>query len=772
MYQKIYSSFLIFLCSFLFSIQLSAQSKTVIAKIDKADKFFLINDFANALPLYLDLDKTESKDALTNYRIGICYFNLSQKDKALPYFEYALSHKSENVPDKVYQYAGQLYHLSYQFDEAIQQFATYKKALEKAKAKTTEIGRQIEISRNAGLLLKDTLNVFIQNVGSPINTAFTEYGPVISADESTLIYTTLKPNAAAKKNGSSANTEYEDISIAYRKDIGVYSTPVSIGLNTKTNIGSVGLSPDGQHLLIYMGGQTNNGDIYSCSLQGEKWANPVKLSSKINSTFQESSASLTPDQKTLYFASNRPGGLGGSDIYVVHKTSTGEWSEPVNMGSAINTPYDEDSPFIHPDGKTLYFSSTGHNTMGGSDIFKATLNGKNWSVPANMGFPINTVYDDNYFVLSADGKKGYYSSNRPGGAGGGDIYFLGIPEEQGVIPLTMMKGRIITGNKQVPTKIKVIDKQSNEVINNVYDPNIKTGNYLIIFPPGKSYDMIIEAEGYMPYLVNICVPNQNYFYELYQEIHMKSIVQAGKQIGQEISVKNVFYDIEKDSTLFDPSKFGSNNLDLYDLMDNVIAASDSTALNYLLDIMYNEKSVDLTNVAAEPLTGTYYYDDAQGRLQPVVINGDTIYTLPAFKVVGDQITKAEPVIAEVKQQITKETVIEPNKTYIIYFDTDKTTLKTDAMPELEKVYSYLKNNTSYGIKIAGYADADGSDERNKLISDNRAKAVAKYLSAKGITYGRITAKGYGQVPEAKKNESEQDKKLHRKAEIMMVELTK
>jgi outer membrane protein OmpA-like peptidoglycan-associated protein len=276
----------------------------------------------------------------------------------------------------------------------------------------------------------------------------------------------------------------------------------------------------------------------------------------------------------------------------------------------------------------------------------------------------------------------------------------------------------------------------------------------------------------MPYLVNICVPNQNYFYELYQEIHMKSIVQAGKQIGQEISVKNVFYDIEKDSTLFDPVKFGSNNLDLYDLMDNVIAASDTVALNYLLDMMYNEKSIDLSSIPAEPLTGTYYYNDAQGKLQPVVINGDTIYTLPAFKVVGDQITKPEPVVAVVKQQITKETIIEPNKTYIIYFDTDKTDLKTDAMPELEKVYTYLKKNASYEIKIAGYADADGSDERNKLISDNRAKAVAKYLSSKGITTSRITAKGYGQVPEARKNEPEQDKKLHRKAEIMMVELKK
>jgi hypothetical protein len=138
--------------------------------------------------------------------------------------------------------------------------------------------------------------------------------------------------------------------------------------------------------------------------------------------------------------------------------------------------------------------------------------------------------------------------------------------------------------------------------------------------------MVIEATGYMPYLVNVCIPDQDYFYELYQEIRMKGIVEAGKQIGQEVSIKNVFYDISKDSTLIDPSQFGKDKLDLYDLMDNIIAASDSVALDYLLNMMYNNKGVDLTDVPSEPLTGTYYYSDNDGKLQPVVINGDTIYT--------------------------------------------------------------------------------------------------------------------------------------------------
>jgi hypothetical protein len=674
MRKNFYTCCISWILSVLLCAHLQAQSKTAIARTDKADKFFLINDFASALPIYLELDKTEPKDALTNYRIGLCYFNQADdKLKALPYMEYALANKNDRIPEKIHQYLGQLYHLNYQFDKAIASFTAYKKSLAKNDTKLTEVERQLQVSRNAQRLISDTLDVFIQNVGAPINTSYTEYGPVISADESILLYTSLGPQPSAKKTGvAPISVEREDISIAYKKD-GNWSAPKSIGLYTKTNIGSVGLSPDGQHLLIYMGGQTNNGDIYSCGLQGDSWTNPVKLNSKINSAFQESSASLTPDQKTMYFSSNRPGGMGGQDIYCIRKNANGEWGEPVNLGPGVNTPYDEDSPFIHPDGKTLYFSSNGHNTMGGSDIFKTVYQGKSWNKPVNMGYPINTVYNDNYFVLSADGKKGYYSSNRPGGLGGQDIYFLGIPEEQGVVPLTMMKGKIITGDKQVPVKIQVIDKGNGEVIKNVYDPNIKTGQYLVIFPPGKSYDMVIEAKGYMPYLVNICIPNQDYFHELYQEIRMKGIVEAGKQIGQEVSIKNVFYDISKDSTLIDPSKFGKDKLDLYDLMDNIIAASDSIALNYLLNMMYNDKSVDLTKIESEPLTGTYYYSDNEGKLQPVVINGDTIYTLPAFSVTADQLSKVEtPKVAE-KQQITKETVIRPNLTYIIFFDTDKPT---------------------------------------------------------------------------------------------------
>jgi len=742
------------------------SSTSVTAEAEKADFYFRNNEFGKALPLYQRIDQVKPHDPLTNYRLGVCLLSSNnEKEKAIPHLEFAAQSKDEKVPAKVFLQLGQACHLAYRFEEAVGHFKKYRSLMTKNDPKIKELERQIQVSLNGQRLLKDTAEVFIQNVGAPINSTATEYGPVISADESVLLYTVLKTTA---DKSTAVQIETEDVMISH-KDSDNWGKPKSIGLNANANIGSVGLSPDGQRLLIYMGGRnTNNGNIFSCQLSGNQWSNPVKLSGKVNSSFQESSGSLTPDDKTLYFSSNRPGGLGGFDIYKATKNEKGEWADVVNLGAPINTPYDEDAPFIHPDKKTLYFSSNGHNTMGNNDIFRAVNENGQWSVPSNMGYPINSVYNDNFFVLSADGKKGYFSSDRPGGLGGQDIYFLGIPEEQGIVPLTMMKGRIITGEKLVPTRIRVIDKSTNEIIRNVYNPNQNTGQYLIIFPPGRNYDMVIEAEGFMPQTVNINVPNQNYFYELYQEINLKPVMKAGKMVGQEIAVKNIFEDVEKNQAMFDPSKFGKNNLDLYELMDNVIAAADSVALDYLLSLMYSKDSPILQELPGEPLRGTYYYEDNKGKLQPLKVDGQTVYALPT----PSQIAEANGGSSQVKVSITDKTVIKPNLTYIFHFETDQTNLDKNAIPELEKLYEYLKKNPNYGIKVSGFADADGTRERNLQISEQRAQQVAQYMVQKGITSKRILAKGYGQVPEAAKALTEAEKRQFRITEITVMEVAK
>lgn len=747
-----------------------AQNAETEKKVKKADAFLNVKEYAQALPLYLDLDKAAPKDPLTQYAIGVCYFNIpGDLLKSVPYFENAVNSKNSGVPPRAYFYLGKAYHLHGKFDEAISLFTTYK-TVEKAAEKLAEATRQIQFCTNAKALAKAEAEVFVQNMGAPINTKYTEYGPVISADENILIYTSLKPQTPTKGAPVTAKpVDYEDIMVANKADNN-WSAPKSIGItpsvvgNIRSNIGSVGLSPDGQKLLVYMGTTANTGDIYACQLQGDKWSAPGKLGKEVNSSAQESSASQTPDEKTMYFASNRPGGIGGMDIYRVEKQTSGEWSAPVNLGPTINTPYDEEAPFIHPDKKTLYFSSDGHNSMGGNDIFKAVYEKGRWSAPVNLGSPINTPYNDSYFALSADGKKGYFSSDRPGGVGGQDIYFLGIPEEQGVVPLTMMKGKILAGipPKPIKTTIKVVDKETHETIKDVYNPNIKTGDYLIIFPPNRNYDMVIEAEGYKPYLININVPNQTYFYELYQEILLNPVTKDGKIVGQEISVKNVFTDIEKDN-----DKAKQNNAEIFSLMGNILSAEDSAALKSLLAVAYNDP-VDVSKLASnEPAIGdSYIYADASGKLKPFVVGSDTLYTVSALNTATISTKTAQ------KEQITRQTVLKPNQIYIVYFDTDKANLKADAIPELDKVYDFLKRNPAYGIKIAGHTDSDGTKDRNQLISESRAGEVAKYLANKGIASERTLARGYGQMDPLNNNASEEEKKQNRRVEVTLVELRK
>ena len=738
-------------------------------KIAEADKWFNIKEYKKALPLYLEALKINPNDVETNYAAGICVFETGEdKKQALPYLQKAAV--SSAVPPNVNLYYGRALHLDKRYDDAIVAFSRYK-TVEKDPAKLELVSRYIAYSTNAKRYDRATVEVVVQNMGSPVNTANTEYGPVISADGEVLLYTSLKP-VPGKTNAGKPVLEEEILYAKKDANYGGWATPVNVGIpapvvnGLKSNVGSVGLSPDGQKLLLYIGTTANTGDIYRSSLQGDKWSAAAKLGPEVNSAMQESSASISPDEKTIYFASNRPGGLGGMDLYKTEKNPDGSWGKPVNLGAPVNSKYDEDFPFIHPDGKTLYFTSNGLGSMGGQDIFKATKDGAKWSVPVNMGGPINTIYNDGYFVLTADGKFGYFSSDRPGGLGGNDIYFTGIGDEQGVVPLTLMKGRILAGNppKPIATKIKIINNSTREVIKDVYQPNAKTGNYLVIFPPGQNYDMVVETEGYKANLVNIYVPNQSYFYEIYQEIILTPVMKDGKIVGQSIEVKNKFDDVEKDNP--DAPK---NNADVFSLMNGLLSASDSAALKGLMATAYSEElSVQKATAKTEAVKSEYFYADASGKLKPFIVGSDTLYALSGVNT-KEQTRKA---IAAQKQVLTSQTVLKPNQVYIFYFDTDKTDIKAGASPELSKLYDFMKANSSYGLKISGYTDSDGTTERNVTLSEARARAVSKYLVDKGIPKERMIATGYGASDPLNNNATEAEKKLNRRVEVTLLELKK
>lgn len=484
----------------------SGSNESIVHKGANAHK----EGYKEAIPLLLDLLKQEPGNCNIAFKLGICYKSLKiERAKAIPYFIKAVastsnsyngdSHKEKNAPLTAYKYLGDAYHLNYQFDNAILEYEKYISAM--AENKNTdkdllaETNRKIEMCKNGKILLGNPINIKIQNLGSTVNSVFADYSPVLSADQNTLFFTSRRQETTGTQKDDNGNN-MEDIYMSEKTKLG-WSKAKNIGapINSQWHDASVGISPDGQTILIYKD-DNGDGNIYSTSLDGDIWSTPVKLNDNINTKHWEPSAFISADGNTLYFISDKPDGYGGRDLYMSKRTSEGDWGKSVNMGPNINTPYDEDSPFIHPDGVTLSYSSNGHNTMGGFDIFTSLQSEDGiWSEPVNVGYPINTTDDDVFYVVSPNNRTAYLSSFRVGGLGEKDNYMVTFLDRKET-PLTLVKG-VVNNESNFPAKKVVITVTDNETgeIAGVYNTNSKTGKFLFILTPGKKLQYYISSPG-------------------------------------------------------------------------------------------------------------------------------------------------------------------------------------------------------------------------------------------------------------------------------------
>lgn len=527
----------LFLSALFIQISIQAQDKSDYRqKFTEGNLLILEGNYVQALKNFLWAYNIDSSNSNINYKIGICYLKtITERRKALPYLEKAIVNTTKKyndieptekaAPVTAYYYYGQAQHLNYKFDEAIANFEKFKSLLYSNQGEMlNDVNRQIEISNNAKVLTAAPIKVNIDNLGDSINSPFPDYSPVLSADEKTLIFTSRRPGST----GGDKTIEdefYEDIYISYRKPDSNWTLPVSISpnINTVTHEASVGLTADAQTLLIYK--DINGGDIYLSSLDvSDHWSIPQPMGSNINTSSWETSACLTPDGNTLYFVSNRKGGLGGRDIWKCVKLPNGKWSLAVNLGAPINTPYDEESPFIHPSGNLLFFSSNGHNTIGGFDIFFSNFGEKGWETPLNIGYPINTTDDDLFYVTSPDGKRGYYSSSsRSEGYGEKDIYVISIPERKEE-PLVLIRGKIkgkIGADLSTDLGIIATNNVTGAVVG-TYRP-LKDGSFTIIIPPGSNYTLSYQNDGVEFYSESIEVPPGAAYQEIEKAVTLKDV---------------------------------------------------------------------------------------------------------------------------------------------------------------------------------------------------------------------------------------------------------
>lgn len=490
------------LCSVLVFGQAPISSKLYAKDLKLANTAFETEDYLNAITLYKKVLAIDPNHEKANLNSIISRLKLNQApDSSL---QYLFKLKKSTSPE-VQFYFGRIYHQTGNFEEALKCYNNYKNINpNKREIDDIELNYYMTCSKNAVDLMSQPHRSIIKNIGPEINSSYPEYVPLVTPDENTMYFTSRREGSTGNLKDAHGNY-YEDVYMSQKQSDGKWSAPTNLGapINTNTHDACVALSFDGNQMIIYRtAADMLSGDLYLTRMDFNGWGTPVKYGTEINTPFIETSACFSTDTSVIYFSSNKPGGLGGKDIYRIKKLPNGKWSMPMNLGLTINTERDEDSPYLHPDGVTLYFSSKGHNTMGEYDIFKTTLNPETnqFSTPENLGFPINTVNNDIFFVLNANGTRGYYSSIKEETYGSSDIYM--IDTRFGDNDLKVKQGKVVFGDTPRKAKITLIDIESKQV-SGIFNANSKTGKFILVVNPLKAYKAIIEEEGFQTMILDM-----------------------------------------------------------------------------------------------------------------------------------------------------------------------------------------------------------------------------------------------------------------------------
>lgn len=419
---------------------LNSLTPTAFAQQDSAalsEEYYLqgmeVFDYSHrkqATELFMMAVKANPKSAKAHFMTGRSIMLTVRKELSLEYLKSAYRLDPKIDPDILY-YLAQAYHYSEKFDSAILLYTRYNRLLarsldyEKSK-KINEVNRRLYECNNAKIMVAQPVDVKITHLDDAVNSEWPDYAPTINADENFMVFTTRRPEENLNNRIASDNEFYEEI--FYSRKVDNEWTPArnfAAPINNNYHNASVNLSPDGKEMLLYH--DSNGGDILASFLKSDgTWSDPEEL--QINSEYLENSATISADGNKLYFTSNRPGGYGGTDIWISTKDSKGRWGDPQNLGKLVNTEMDEDGVYISASGKHLYFSSNGHAGMGDQDIYRSTYNAEKdlWERPINMGYPINSVENDIYIVFNRSEEFAYISSVRKEGIGEQDIYKIDI----------------------------------------------------------------------------------------------------------------------------------------------------------------------------------------------------------------------------------------------------------------------------------------------------------------------------------------------------------
>lgn len=535
-----------------------------------------VGTFSLAREHYLMAHQYNSEHPVLNYRIGLCYLYTDDKYEALSYMRKAYNDTPDLHPWINY-YLGRAYHLVLEFDKAIEHYRLHRqKAVDRGDVEATiEVDKHIIECNYGKEIIEEPERVIISNLGDSVNSVYDDYFPVFSNQDSLLYFTSRRYHEKRDKRNPYDNKYYEDVYVSRLNDEGIWlgAEPLSKKINNKDNNAIVGIAADEKSLYIYSGDE-NGGDIRRSDYNPKKsaWKKPRRVSRKIRSDQAEGAVFLTESGDTMYFISaNEELTLGGKDIFISVRDERGKWTDPKNLGSLINTPYDEEGIYLSPDGKEMYFGSKGHNSMGGFDVFYTNRQEDGtWSDPENLGYPINTPDDELFFTRSFNDKYAYYTTIRDGGIGARDLYkitFLGsekelvlvmedimiaslpdttktgfftLPEQVHIDSFYYLTGRVMDKETREPLlgKLEFIDIENSEVVATAVSAD--SGTYTVKFLEPKKYGVEIIVKDYLFYLDVVDMT-----YASTDEPMVKNFELEKIKIGTKVVLENIYFETGK-----------------------------------------------------------------------------------------------------------------------------------------------------------------------------------------------------------------------------------
>lgn len=727
---------LLFISSYTYTQNLSKSEERRTLK--KARKSLQKEDYPNAKKLYSKLVNHNPKAANYSYENGLSYFfSNKDKEKSIPLFESSITNMADDTIPEAFFYLGRAYHLNQEFEKSTNNFNSFIPFIDTDSKYGQDLLKQVEFYKQLNKKGKDFIatkdpNIKITNVGNKVNTSDREYAPVLYDDA--FIFTSRRFNNSNKK--AIDLLPYEDIYLAKKIDntwqlinekqeIKKY---LPENINIKKHNASVSYAKNGTQLFAY-----KEDKLWYSNKENENWSELKEFDKIINSSlYNVPSITVSSDGNTIFFVTTKKDGIGGKDIYT-SKFSNNQWSTPEILSTTINTPLDEDAPYLSDDGKTLYFASKGFDGLGGYDIYKSELVNGEWTPSIHMGIPINSPSDDIYFSIDKEEESGFLASNRIGTFGSLDIFSFSLSCPN--IKNTQLRGLVYNKNSIQPlnAKLSLVDTENNKLVKEVVTVP-STGKFLLIAQPEKNYDLTIEADGFEQHKFNFSLPKQCEFYDLFAEIGLEQFVDdQTKKEYQIATFKGSFYNyLQKINELQKTSSIDTSNI------DNVIPLSKTPNDNNYIDdklLLAFNQTIDTSNIDFNYFILTDTLELPEGTLAK--------YYIPTFE--------------------------------NIYFDFDKHSLRQKSIDELDKVADYMQSEKGKEmvLKIVGHTDSKGSNNYNIILSKRRANSALNYLVKKGVEKTKIVIEYRGEEePEAPNlnqdgSDNPQNRQLNRRVTLSL-----